>query len=98
MRRNRPNDKLSALIKRQGEIGAALKEIKARRRAQQKADRSRLEALLGWAILQETDGRPPSAEVHRAWLCGVLTKHVKSDADRAFLVLSGFAVRAQEKA
>lgn len=80
--------KLDALIKRQADVQAALKEIQKRRRAQEREDRLRLEAEIGSALLADAEAAGGGAR--RAYICEVLDRIVTSDSTRAFLLAKGW--------
>jgi hypothetical protein len=80
--------KLNALIDRQKDIQAALKEIQKRRRAQERSDRIRLEAEIGAALLADAEASDGGAG--RAYISEVLDRVVTNDGARAFLRAKGW--------
>jgi len=83
--------KLAGLCKKVDGLKAALREMHARRRAQEKADRQRLEALIGYAVLAdaEADAQVGDAD-RRAHIRHVLDRQVSSALARAFLKAKGW--------
>lgn len=82
-------DTLTKLSRRAADIAAALKEVKARQRAQERADRERLEALIGSALLAEVEASSDSGS-RRAYISEVLDKQTTSPISRSFLVAKGW--------
>jgi len=83
-------DALTKISRREEDAKAALKEIHARRRAQEKKDRLRLEGLIGFAVLADLEAPDAAAESgHRAYICQVLDRYVTSASSRAFVRSKG---------
>jgi hypothetical protein len=86
-------DALTRLSRRTEDMRAALKEIQKRERAQAKADRLRLEALIGFAVLADLEARSDdTAGVRRAYICEVLDRHIENNSSRSFVRTKGFGV------
>ena len=82
--------KLQAIIQQQADIKVALKEIQARRRAQERADRQRLEALIGAAVLADLESASQdSHDGRRAYVCQVLDRYIQTEGSRAFIRSKG---------
>jgi len=75
--------KLDAIIRREEDIRAALKEVQKRRRIQKKSDRLRLEAEIGAALLADAEASGTGA--CRAYISEVLDRTVTNETARAFL-------------
>ena len=72
---------------------AALKEIQKRERAQAKADRLRLEGLIGSAVLADLEARSDDAAgIRRAYIIEILDRHIEANSSRAFVRMKGFGV------
>ncbi len=78
--------RLDQLSRRAEELKAALREMQARRRAQERIDGRRLEALVGRALVADVEAVEGEARVRRqAYIIEVLAKVVSSDIEIAFL-------------
>jgi hypothetical protein len=78
--------KLDALNKRAAEMKDALKEMQARRRAQERVDRQRLEALVGAVLLADAEAEDEEVRAaRRAYISDALNRRVTGEGNRAFL-------------
>ena len=82
-------DALSKLSRRASDIKAALKGVQARKRAQERADRERLEALIGSALLADAESEEDSGS-RRAYISQILDRQVTSETARVFLAAKGW--------
>jgi hypothetical protein len=91
---NEPNgtrpDALSKLSRRADDLRAALREMQSRKRNQEKADRERLEALVGFALLADIEADKASGGGRRAYISEVLDRLITSGPSRAFLATKGW--------
>jgi hypothetical protein len=89
--------KLAAIARRKGAVRAALKQLDAQERAQEKVDRGRQEQDIGFAVMAELDALPPAerqqfADVIRK----LLEKHISSAHEQSFLRIKGLAFCGQQ--
>jgi hypothetical protein len=83
-------DAVSRLSRRAADIRAALKQVRARQRAQERTDRLRLEALIGSAVLLEIEASGVDVSgAHRAYISEALAKHAP-EPSRGFLKAKGW--------
>ena len=83
--------KLGAIAKQKANAKVALKEIDARLRAQQRADRIRLVAEIGAALLADAEqANSGTSGARRAYIRDVLDRNVKNEGKRAFLTSKGW--------
>ena len=78
-------DALSKLSRRAADIKAALKEVQGRKRAQEREDRQRLEALIGSALLADAEADTGSSGGRRAYIAQILDRQTTSPISRTFL-------------
>jgi hypothetical protein len=83
-------DALSKISRRADDIKTALKEVQARKRAQERADKERLEALIGSALLTDAEADTASAGGRRAYISQALDRQISSAPARAFLSTKGW--------
>jgi hypothetical protein len=83
-------DALSKLARRAEDVKAALKEVQARRRNQEKVDRLRLEALIGSAMLADAEADADSGGGRRTYISQILDRQITSPIARAFLAVKGW--------
>ena len=89
---NGRTSKLDALCKRADEIKAALLEVQSRRRAQERAERQRLEEIIGSAVLDEAADEEAKG-MPWPYVREILDKRVTSKESRAFLAEKGWLQR-----
>jgi len=83
-------DALSKLSRRADDLRAALKEMQSRKRSQERADRERLEGLIGSALLADAEADKASGGSRRAYISQVLDRQITSGPSRAFLAAKGW--------
>ena len=83
-------DALTKISRRAADLKAALKDIQARQRAQERADRERIAALIGTAILADAEADTDLAGDRRLYIRQILDQQIISDASRAFLTAKGW--------
>ena len=83
-------DALSKLAQRADDLKAALHEMQARRRAQERLDRQHLEALIGSALLADAEADTNSGGGRREYISQVLDRQITSEAARTFLTTKGW--------
>jgi len=83
-------DALSKLSRRAADIKAALKEVQVRKRAQEREDRERLEALIGSALLADAEADTGSSGGRRAHIAQILDRQTTSPISRSFLAAKGW--------
>ncbi len=81
--------KLDALTRRAADIKVALKQVQAQRRAQERADRQRLESLIGEALLADAEADTDSHGARKAYISEALDKYA-AGSSRAFLKAKGW--------
>ena len=83
-------DTLTKLSRRAADIKAALKEVQARKRAQEREDRQRLEALIGSALLADAEADTGSSGGRRAYIAQILDQQTTAPMSRSFLAAKGW--------